>query len=129
MSPSIPGLGSAEAAFASVDIPWLLMTGTDDNAPVEGVGSDVEGRLAVYPALPEGEFYELVLFEGEHHAFTDRELNATQKPRNPAHHPIIEALSTAFWDATLRRDLSSQHWLRGEGALSVLAPGDTWQFK
>ncbi len=129
LSPSVPSVGSAEAAFASVDIPWLLMTGTDDNAPVDGVGSDVEGRLAVFPALPAGDFYELVLFEGEHHAFTDRELNATQNARNPAHHPIIEAISTAFWDVTLRSDLSSQNWLRGEGALSVLAPGDTWQFK
>lgn len=129
LSPSVPSVGSAEIAFASVDIPWLLMTGTNDGAPVEGVGSDVEGRLAVYPALPEGEFYELVLFEGEHHAFTDRELNGTQKARNPAHHGIIEALSTAFWDATLRADVSALKWLRGEGALSILEQGDSWQFK
>lgn len=128
-SPSIPGLGSPEAAFASVDIPWLLMTGTEDNAPVEGVGSDVEGRLAVFPALPEGDFYELVLFEGEHHAFTDRQLNTNQNPRNPAHHSIIKALSTAFWDATLLGDQSSLKWLRGEGAISILEPGDSWQFK
>ena len=129
LSPSVPSLGSAEAAFASVDIPWLLMTGSNDNAPVEGVGSDVEGRLAVFPALPAGEFYELVLFEGEHHAFTDRDLNGTQNTRNPAHHPLIQALSTAFWDASLRGDLSSLKWLRGEGALSILEPGDTWQYK
>lgn len=129
LSPSVPSLGSAQAAFASVDIPWLLMTGTLDDAPVEGVGSDVDGRLAVYPALPEGDFYELVLFEGEHHAFTDREVSANQSPRNPAHHPIIQAFSTAFWDATLRGDLSSLKWLRGEGARSVLEPGDTWQYK
>ncbi len=129
LSPSSPSIGSPQAAFASVDIPWLLMTGTNDNAPVEGVGSDVEGRLAVFPALPEGEFYELVLFEGEHHAFTDRALNANQNPRNPAHHDIIQALSTAFWDATLRGDASSRRWLRGAGANEVLEVGDTWQFK
>lgn len=129
LSPSVPSVGSAEAAFAEIDIPWLLMTGTDDGAPVEGVGSDVEGRLAVFPALPEGEFYELVLFEGEHHAFTDREISASQNARNPAHHPIIQALSTAFWDATLRGDQTALRWLRGEGALSVLEPGDSWQFK
>ncbi|MFK7865704.1 MAG: alpha/beta hydrolase family protein [Pseudohongiellaceae bacterium] len=129
LSPSIPSVGSPAAAFANVDIPWLLMTGTEDNAPVEGVGSDIDGRLAVFPALPEGNFFELVLFEGEHHAFTDRELNSTQNPRNPAHHPIIQGLSTAFWDATLRGDQSSLKWLRGEGAISILDPEDSWQFK
>ncbi|GJM12262.1 MAG: hypothetical protein DHS20C12_06650 [Pseudohongiella sp.] len=129
LSPSLPALGNAEAAFASVDIPWLLMTGTKDDAPVEGVGSDVEGRLGVFPALPEGDFYELVLFDGEHHAFTDRELNASQNARNPAHHSIIKALSTAFWDAMLLDDKVSLNWLRDGGTDTVLQPGDTWQFK
>lgn len=129
LSPSLPSFGDAGAAFASVDIPWLLMTGTKDDAPVEGVGSSVEGRLAVFPALPEGDFYELVLFEGEHHAFTDRELSSNQNSRNPAHHAIIKALSTAFWDAMLLGDRSSLAWLRGEGATTVLEEGDTWQYK
>ena len=129
MSPSLPSFGDPEAAFASVDIPWLLMTGTKDDAPVKGVGSSVDGRLAVFPALPEGDFYELVLFEGEHHAFTDRQLNSIQNPRNPAHHSIVKALSTAFWDAMLLGDMSSLTWLRGEGADTVLETGDTWQYK
>ncbi len=129
LSPSLPSFGDLEAAFASVDIPWLLMTGTKDDAPVDGVGSSVDGRLAVFQVLPEGDFYELVLFAGEHHAFTDRELNSIQNPRNPAHHPVIKALSTAFWDAVLLRDMSSLTWLRGEGADAVLETGDTWQYK
>ena len=129
LSPSLPSFGDPEAAFASVDIPWLLMTGTKDDAPVAGVGSSVDGRLAVFSALPEGDFYELVLFEGEHHAFTDRQLNSIQNPRNPAHHSIVKALSTAFWDAMLLGDMSSLTWLRGEGADTVLETGDTWQYK
>jgi hypothetical protein len=69
------------------------------------------------------------LFEGEHHAFTDRELNSIQNTRNPSHHSIVKALSTAFWDAMLLSDRSSLTWLRGEGANTVLEPGDTWQYK
>ena len=129
LSPSVPSVGSAQLAFANVDIPWLLMTGTNDNAPIEGTGATVEERLAVFPALPDGDFFELVLFEGEHHAFTDRELSTGQADRNPAHHPIIEAISTAFWDATLRADQTALRWLRTDSVLSILEPGDTWQFK
>ena len=128
-SPSIPSFGDPVTAFADVAIPWLLMTGTDDNAVIPGVGSDVEGRLAVFPALPAGRKYELVLFEGEHHAFTDHELSGFQNPRNPAHHPIIKALSTAFWDSWLSSDASAKTWLEGTAAEAILEPGDTWQFK
>ncbi|NBS31954.1 MAG: dienelactone hydrolase, partial [Planctomycetia bacterium] len=45
-SPSAPRLRSAEAAFGSVTIPWLLMTGTDDVAPIGG--ATVASRLAVF---------------------------------------------------------------------------------
>ncbi len=128
LSPSPPSLGTAEQAFGDVDLPWLLMTGTLDESVVNDVTP--EQRQQVYPALPPGGKYELVLFEGEHHAFTDREINpATQNPRNPAHHPEITALSTAFWEAWLLGDVSARGWLDGEGAVSTLQPGDTWQLK
>ena len=126
-SPSPPGLGDANAAFAQVDIPWMLMTGTLDDSGITDVTP--EQRTEVYPALPPGGKYELVLFEGEHHAFTDRDLSPSQAARNPAHHPQIQALTTAFWEAWLRDDISARDWLDGTGAESVLQPGDSWQFK
>ena len=126
-SPSPPGLGDTQAAFAAVDIPWMLMTGTLDESSVSDVSP--QERLLVYPALPPGGKYELVLFNGEHHAFTDRALGQAQNPRNPAHHPEIQALSTAFWEAWLLNDNSARAWLDGSGAESTLQPGDTWQLK
>lgn len=127
LSPSPPGLGTPEEAFGMVELPWLLMTGTLDESIVNDVTA--EQRQLVYPALPPGGKYELVLFEGEHHAFTDRELSAGQNPRNPAHHGEIMALSTAFWEAWLLDNVSARTWLDGDGAVSTLQPGDTWQFK
>ena len=85
------------------------MTGTKDVAPIGG--ADVESRLAVFPALPPGGKYELVLDGAEHSAFTDRALPGDSAPRNPNHHRAILALSTAFWDA----------WLRGDAAARQLA--------
>jgi predicted dienelactone hydrolase len=126
-SPSKPSRGDAASAFAHVEIPWMLMTGTEDIAPIGDV--DMESRLAVFPALPPGGKYELVLFGAEHSAFTDRALPGDREPRNPNHHRAILALSTAFWDAWLRGDAAAKAWLDGKGPASVLEPKDRWQRK
>jgi predicted dienelactone hydrolase len=128
MSPSAPRHGGdAATAFGSVRIPWLLMTGTKDVAPIGG--ATLESRLAVFPALPPGSKYELVLDGAEHSAFTDRALPGDSSPRNPNHHRAILALSTAFWDAFLRGDENARRWLDGDGPRSVLEKADRWQRK
>jgi len=127
MSPSSPRRGTPEAAFGNVARPWMLMTGTKDTAPIGD--ADMESRRAVFPALPPGGKYELVLFGAEHSAFTDRALPGDTEPRNPNHHRAILALSTAFWDAFLLGRAPAQQWLDGDGPRSVLAGRDTWQKK
>ncbi len=72
MSPSAPRNASASSAFGKVGLPWLLMTGTEDEAMIGD--ATVENRLSVYPALPAGRKYELVLHAAEHSAFGDRPL-------------------------------------------------------
>ncbi len=104
------------------------MTGTKDTAPF-GNNDNAKSRLAVFPALPPGGKYELVLFEAEHSAFTDRALRRREEPRNPNHHRVILALSTAFWDTYLREDNASKEWLNGDGPRSVIETRDTWQKK
>jgi len=126
-SPSSPHLGNAEKAFGSVTIPWMLMTGTKDIAPIGDV--DLASRLAVFPALPPGGKYEVVLYGAEHSAFTDRALPGDTEVRNPNHHRVILALSTAFWDAYLQGDAAAKAWLDGNGPRSVLEAQDRWQIK
>ena len=126
-SPSTPRRGDAKQAFGGVNIPWLLMTGTKDTALIGN--ADLESRLAVYPALPPGGKYELVLDKAEHSAFTDRALPGDMEPRNPNHHRAILALSTAFWDAWLKDDPAARAWIDGDGPRSVLEKNDRWQRK
>jgi len=126
-SPSSPRRGDPAAAFGSVRIPWMLMTGTKDTSPI-GV-ADVASRLNVFPHLPPGDKYELVLDGAEHSAFTDRSLPGETGPRNPNHHRAILALSTAFWEAYLRHDPAARAWLQGEGPRTVLEEHDRWQWK
>ena len=111
LSPSSPRRGDAATAFGSIAIPWMLMTGTRDTAPIGD--TDVASRLRVFPSLPPGDKYELVLADAEHSAFSDRALPGDQAARNPNHHRAILALSTAFWDAYLRRDEAALAWLQG----------------
>ena len=126
-SPSSPRRGDPEKSFGKVAIPWMLMTGTKDLSVIGN--ADMASRLAVYPALPSGDKYEVVLYNAEHSAFTDRALPGDTEPRNPNHHRAILALSTAFWDAHLRGDEAAEAWLDGDGARSVLEKRDRWQHK
>ena len=127
MSPSSPNRLPPESAFGKVSVPWLLMTGTKDLAIIGD--ADMKSRLAVFPALPPGGKYELVLYNAEHSAFTERALPGDTERRNPNHHRVILALSTAFWDAYLRNDVSAKDWLNGDGPESLLEKGDRWRKK
>jgi len=127
LSPSSPRRGDPTRAFGGVRIPWMLMTGTRDVAPIGH--ADVASRLAVFPALPTGDRYELVLHEAEHSVFTDRSLPGESGRRNPNHHRVILALSTAFWDAHLRQDAAALAWLQGDGPGHLLDAHDRWQRK
>lgn len=127
MSPSSPSQLPAGKAFGEMNLPLLLMTGTEDGAPIGD--QTPASRLRVYPALPPGDKYQIVLHEAEHSAFSDRSLPGDRLPRNPNHHQVILALTTAFWDAYLREDPEARAWLQGPGPRTLLEPEDTWEWK
>jgi len=126
MSPSNTRAGSLATAFGSVAVPWLLMTGTADSAPIGD--QTPASRREVFPHLPKTiDRYELVLDGAEHNAFGERALPGERRQRNPNHHRAILAISTAFWDTHLRGDPAARAWLHGEGCKQVLEPKDLWQ--
>lgn len=125
MSPSPPP-GNLEAALGSVRIPWLMMTGTKDHAPLGYMTPAL--RREVFNHLPPTiDRYELTLGGGHHFAFTDNRLPPAVAPRNMNHHQTILRVSTAFWDAHLRRDSAAKNWLQGQRVRSTLDPGDRWR--
>jgi len=104
----------------------MLMTGTKDGSPIGRTAP--ESRRLVYPALPAGSKYELVLNGAEHSAFSDAKFQRGAA-RNPNHHKVIEAFSTAFWDAYLKDNAAAKAWLGSSAAKNLLEPGDQWQQK
>ena len=70
-----------------------------------------------------------MLDQAEHSAFTERALTGEKASRNPNHHRVILALSTAFWDAYLNEDRPAREWLDGTGPRGVMEAADQWQRK
>ncbi len=126
-SPSCPKWVDESTAFGRVKIPWLVMTGTHDNSIIND--SDASSRLKIFPALPNGDKYELVLNKAEHSAFNDKVFPGDKQKRNPNHHKAILAISTAFWDAFLLENQEAKNWLNGNAVKALLENADRWQKK
>ena len=124
LSPSPPQAGDPVAAFSTIKIPCLLMTGTDDNSPIGN--SKAEDRLKVFPNLKQAPAWQVVFDKATHMSFGERDLLG-QPIKDPRYHKAILALTTAFWDMTLKSDSDAKAWLNGPGAKSVLLPKDNWE--
>ena len=124
MSPGPPAAGEPAAAFGSIKIPCLLMTGTRDDSPIGNTRA--ADRLLVFPHLQQAPAWQVVFDQATHMAFSELDLLGRPHP-DPRYHRAILALTTAFWDAELKGDAAAKAWLNGEGAKSVLVPADQWQ--
>ncbi|MBA2116778.1 alpha/beta hydrolase family protein [Bremerella alba] len=128
-SPSIMKAGNQQRSFSTINRPMLLMTGTKDDT---AQGTTAEMRRQVYPAMPTSiDRYELVLDGGTHFAFSENKVRLAgmgDGERNPNHHRVIVALTTAFWDTYLRDDAEAKAWLQGKSPRQVMEKGDAWQF-
>jgi len=124
MSPSPPARGDAAAAFATVKIPCLLMTGTLDDSPIGN--TTPADRLKVFPHLKEAPAWQVVFDKATHMDFGQRDLRGG-KIKDSRYHRAILALTTAFWDAELNDKPEALKWLNDGGAKKVLLPEDRWE--
>ena len=129
MSPSEPRGGNSAAAFGEIDKPVLAMTGTEDGNPIQPESLPIT-RREVYKALPAGDKYELVFEGAKHSAFSEAGDRNTR--RIPHHHPAIQKISSKFWDAYLKSDVSAKQWLQSElpkTEAGLLVEEDVWEWK
>jgi predicted dienelactone hydrolase len=124
MSPSPPARGDVAAAFATVKIPCLLLTGTLDDSPIGN--TTPADRLKVFPHLKEAPAWQVVFDKADHMAFGQREVRG-KVTKEPRYHRAILALSTAFWDAELKDRPEARKWLNDDAAKKVLVPADRWE--
>ncbi|MGF1678705.1 MAG: alpha/beta hydrolase family protein [Candidatus Methylacidiphilales bacterium] len=129
MSPSTPRFGTSQSRYGDIHLPVLCMTGTEDGSPIEK-DFDPLTRQEVYAALPVGDKYQLVFEGGHHFVFGDRDLLGREQ-RDSRHHPAIQKISIAFWDAYLKGEKKAKTWLQSEALKTELRldPKDRWEWK
>jgi predicted dienelactone hydrolase len=128
-SPSPPVMGDDEAAFGTIRIPFMSITGTADVAAVQRkVGA--ADRMRPYRAMPPGRKY-LLVFEGANHMqFNGQDVLRNGMQPDPHVRAVTIAATTAFWRVHLLGDAQAQAWLaKPDGLKAMLAKGDMLEEK
>lgn len=128
LSPSPPLVGSPAEAFASIRIPFLSITGTEDAVPSVIPITALE-RQEPFHLMPPGDKYLLVMGGGTHEMFAGQILPAMLHGEPTPHiRDTVIATSTAFWRSTLDGDKAALHWLQSpEGLRAGLPAGDLFE--
>ncbi|MCJ2006752.1 alpha/beta hydrolase family protein [Methylobacterium sp. J-092] len=102
-APPFYGETDLAAVLASVDVPTLHVTTTEDTIRIPGRYSPAQDRIDVYAAIPTPR-KALVVFEGgSHSVFTDRTLR-NGGPLNPLVKRATAEVGLAFLDLVYRSD-------------------------
>ncbi|PCJ02322.1 MAG: hypothetical protein COB14_02145 [Alphaproteobacteria bacterium] len=108
---------SPEDIYATIDMPLLHMTGTDDASPLEDYG--YEHRLIVREHANHPEQYLQVLEDGDHMVYNGTRGKLAKNLKRDEHEEEIKHAALAFWDAYLKGDDASLLWLENHcGAYS-----------
>ena len=127
MSPQAPRrIELADRLYSPIKIPCFHMTGTHDESPL-GLTSVAHRRVA-FDHIRGGDQYLLIFADGDHMVFADRR-GRSHAERDALLHRLIQAASTAFWDAYLKNDAEAKAWLAGPGFLGVLGEQGTLEKK
>lgn len=116
-----------EDFYGGIQIPLLIMTGTDDDSPIENFG--YEDRLEVYTHSGGPEQHLLVLDKGDHMVYNGSRGKLDANPKRDVHEEVIKMLSLAFWDAYLKDDTAALEWLKGSGVTEWLSDEGQYSFK
>ena len=109
--------------YASISIPLLHITGTNDMSLV--YGTLPRHRRVPFESIRGGGDEYLVTIAGGTHSTPSED----ETPENRRAHDVIRASTTAFLDAYLRHDAKAAAWLSGGGLKEFLADAATVQRK
>ena len=127
-SPSPPLTGSPEVAFASIHIPFLSITGTEDAVPFV-TPITARQRQLPFRMMPPGDKFLLVMRGGTHAMFAGQMFRAgLDGEPTIAIRDTVVATTVAFWRATLNADRPAMRWLQNpEGLRAGLPTGDVFE--
>lgn len=116
-----------ESFYGGIRIPLLIMTGTDDDSPLENFG--FKDRMEVFEHSGGPEQHLLILDKGDHMVYNGSRGKLEANPKRDVHEEIIKVLSLAYWDAYLKGDTAAKDWLTGNGVRAWLDTEATYTFR
>lgn len=116
-----------ENYYGGIKIPLLMMTGTDDDSPLENFG--YKERLDVFTHSGGPDQHLLILDKGDHMVYNGSRGQLKENPKRDIHEEIIKILSLAFWEAYLKGDEKAKKWLTGNGVTSWLSDEGTYSYR
>lgn len=129
MSAPVPaGRVDLAESYATVRVPMLLMTGTDDQSPI-GHTTPADRRIP-YDKVSHADAYFLNLTDGDHSVFSAPNWPGRNKQRDAEHRKLILQSSSAFWNAYLKGDDNARQWLTDQdGMQKAAASAATFEVK
>lgn len=113
--------------YGGIQIPLLMMTGTDDDSPVEHFG--YQDRLEVFTHSGGPDQHLLILDKGDHMVYSGSRGKLGANPKREIHENIIKILSLAFWDSYLKDNEITKDWLTTDKVRNWLNQDGSYQYK
>jgi predicted dienelactone hydrolase len=123
-APNLQPGADPKAAYGTIHIPGLHITGTEDKIEINA-GDPASNRRIPYDSIPSGSDQYLVIFDGaDHMVFSGtRWRGAPRASDTPVQNDVCR-LTTAFWDAYLKGDAAARAGLQQETLKKALtSPG------
>lgn len=126
LSPPATLMGREPAeVYDSVEVPGLLMTGTQDDSPI-GSTTAAE-RVIPFQAIKASDQY-LVNFNGGDHMIFSGRTKAQRSQSDEQYHRLISKVTGSFLDAYLKGDQNQKAWLK-DGCGNFLGSAAAFDFK
>ncbi len=113
--------------YGSIEIPLLIMTGTEDASPIENFGYEYRLEVPDHAGGPDQSL--LVLDGGDHMVYNGSRGKLEENPKREVHENIIVTGTLAFWDAYLKDHKNAKDWLTAGGFASYLQSEATYRFR
>ena len=103
--------GLRDGSWNGLVVPMLNITGTRDGGATT---ADPRWKREPFELSPPGQKYQVVI-EGADHGLGGVSGESARFPGNAAHLGVVEAVTSAFWDAHLGGDEGALSWLSTDG--------------
>ena len=129
-SPNARNKTNLERQFGDIKLPFFSITGSDDGSILDD-GTKPEHRRLPYENMVPGQKYLAVFDGGDHMVFGGHGLGL-RRPETVRDKEIqagVMAGTLAFWNATLKQDVTARRWLEQGGFQASMGSKDTFEQK